>query len=80
MKKLMTLLLMALMVTGLQAQNKSDLPNVTLKDLNGKDVNLSKLSNNGNIYGLILSFSPPGKYPKSLFPSATIGRANKIWS
>ena len=47
MKKLMTLLLMALMVTGLQAQSKSDLPNVTLKDLNGKNVNIAKLSNNG---------------------------------
>ena len=47
MKKLMTLLLMALVVTGLHAQSKSDLPNVTLKDLNGKDVNIAKLSNNG---------------------------------
>ena len=47
MKKLMTLLLMALMVTGLQAQSKSGLPNVTLKDLNGKDVNLAEVSNNG---------------------------------
>lgn len=28
---------------GLQAQQKSDLPNVTLKDLNGKDVNVSSL-------------------------------------
>jgi peroxiredoxin len=48
MKKLMTLLLMALVVTGLHAQTKSDLPNVTLKDLNGKNVNIAKLSNNGN--------------------------------
>ena len=54
MKKLMTLLLMALMVTGLQAQSKSDLPNVNLKDLNGKDVNISKLSNNGN--PIVLTF------------------------
>ena len=48
MKRLMTLLLMALMVTGLHAQSKSDLPNVTLKNLAGKDVNISKLSNDGN--------------------------------
>ena len=48
MKKLATLLLMALMVSGLHAQTKSDLPNVTLKNLAGKDVNISKLSNNGN--------------------------------
>ena len=48
MKKLVTLLLMALMVTGLHAQMKSELPNVTLKNLNGKDVNIAKLNNNGN--------------------------------
>ena len=35
MKKLMTLLLMALVVTGLHAQSKSDLPNVTIKNLDG---------------------------------------------
>ena len=47
MKKLMTLLLMALMVTGLHAQTKSDLPNITLKNLKGKDVNIAKLNNDG---------------------------------
>ena len=46
MKKLMTLLLMALMVTGLHAQTKTDLPNVTLKDLNGKNVNVANLLTN----------------------------------
>ena len=54
MKKLMTLLLMALIATGLHAQSKSDLPNVTLKDLNGKNVNISKLSNNGK--PIVLTF------------------------
>ena len=54
MKKLMTLLLMALVVTGLHAQSKSDLPNVTLKDLNGKDVNIAKLTNNGK--PIVLTF------------------------
>ena len=48
MKKLAAFLLMALMVTGLHAQSKSDLPSVTLKNLAGKDVNISKLSNDGN--------------------------------
>ena len=48
MKKLVALLLMALMVTGLHAQSKTDLPSVTLKNLAGKDVNIAKLSNNGN--------------------------------
>ena len=47
MKKLVTLLLMALMVTGLYAQTKSDLPNITLKNLKGKDVNIAKLNNGG---------------------------------
>ena len=54
MKKLMSLLLMALVFTGLHAQSKTDLPNVTLKDLNGKDVNISKLSNNGK--PIVLTF------------------------
>lgn len=48
MKKLAVLLLLALTFTGLYAQTKSDLPNVTLKNLAGKDVNISKLSNDGN--------------------------------
>ena len=47
MKKVMTLLLMALMVTGLHAQTKSDLPSITLKNLKGKDVNIAKLNNGG---------------------------------
>ena len=45
MKKLAVLLLLAWAFTGLHAQ--SDLPSVTLKNLAGKDVNVSKLSNNG---------------------------------
>ena len=47
MKKLFVLLVALLVVTGLQAQQKSDLPNVTIKNLQGKDVNISTLSNNG---------------------------------
>ena len=35
-------------MAGLHAQSKTDLPNVTVKDLNGKDVNISKIKNNGN--------------------------------
>jgi thiol-disulfide isomerase/thioredoxin len=46
MKKLVALLLMALTFTGLYAQTKNDLPNVTLKDLNGKDVNVANLLTN----------------------------------
>ncbi len=47
MKKLFVFLFAVLVVSGLQAQQKSDLPNVTIKDLQGKDVNIAKLSNNG---------------------------------
>lgn len=54
MKKLTTLLLLALFATGLYAQSKSDFPNVTLKNLDGKDVNISKLSNDGN--PIVLTF------------------------
>lgn len=47
MKKLALLFVMMLAVAGIHAQSKTDLPNVTLKDVNGKDVNISKISNNG---------------------------------
>lgn len=47
MKKLFILLFTVMVVGGLHAQQKSDLPNVTIKDLQGKDVNIAKLSNNG---------------------------------
>ena len=47
MKKLITMLFAVLFVTGLHAQQKSDLPNVTITNLQGKDVNIAKISNNG---------------------------------
>ena len=47
MKRLALLLVMVLAVAGLHAQSKTDLPNVTIKDLNGKDVNIAKLNNDG---------------------------------
>ena len=47
MKKLIVLLFAVLFVAGAQAQQKSDLPNVTIKNLQGKDVNIAKISNNG---------------------------------
>ncbi len=47
MKRLALLLVMVLAVAGLHAQSKTDLPNVTIKNLNGKDVNIAKLNNNG---------------------------------
>ncbi|MBP5572837.1 MAG: TlpA family protein disulfide reductase [Bacteroidales bacterium] len=47
MKKLFALLVAVLVGFGVQAQQKSDLPNVTIKNLQGKDVNIAKLSNNG---------------------------------
>ena len=47
MKRLALLFVMVLAVAGLHAQSKTDLPNVTIKDLNGKNVNIAKLSNDG---------------------------------
>lgn len=47
MKRLALLFVMVLAVAGLHAQSKTDLPNVTVKDLNGKDVNISKIKNDG---------------------------------
>ena len=47
MKKLFVLLFAVLVVTGLHAQQKTDLPNVTVKDLQGKDVNVANLLSNG---------------------------------
>ena len=47
MKKVITFLFALLVMAGVQAQSKTDLPNVTLKNLDGKDVNIAKLSNNG---------------------------------
>ena len=38
---------MMLATAGLYAQTKNDLPNVTIKDLAGKDVNIATLSNDG---------------------------------
>ena len=47
MKKLVLFFLMMLATAGLYAQTKNDLPNVTIKDLAGKDVNIATLSNDG---------------------------------
>lgn len=47
MKKLALFFLMVLATAGLYAQTKNDLPNVTIKDLAGKDVNIATLSNDG---------------------------------
>ena len=47
MKKLIALFVAVMAVSGLFAQQKSDLPNVTIKNLQGKDVNIAKLSNDG---------------------------------
>ena len=47
MKKLFAFLLFSFMFFGLSAQNKSDLPNITLKNLDGQSVNIAELNNNG---------------------------------
>ena len=47
MKKFLALLLFGFMFLGLAAQEKSDLPNITLKTLDGKSINISEISNDG---------------------------------
>ena len=47
MKKFLAFLLFGLMFFGLNAQNKSDLPNITLKNLDGQSVNISEINNGG---------------------------------
>lgn len=47
MKKLALFFMMVLATASLYAQTKNDLPNVTIKDLAGKDVNIATLSNDG---------------------------------
>ena len=37
-----------MMFFDLSAQSKSDLPNITLKNLNGETVNIAELNNDGN--------------------------------
>lgn len=46
-KKLALFFMMVLATASLYAQTKNDLPNVTIKDLAGKDVNIATLSNDG---------------------------------
>ena len=46
MKKLLATLFFGLMFFGLAAQN-SDLPNITLKNLDGQSVNIAELNNDG---------------------------------
>lgn len=48
MKKLLSLVLFGLIFGGLSAQNKTDLPNITLKNLDGESVNIAELYNDGN--------------------------------
>ena len=47
MKKILALLLFGFVFLGLNAQNKSDLPNITLKNLDGQSVNISEINNGG---------------------------------
>ncbi len=47
MKRIIALFIAVLAFTSLNAQQKSDLPNVTIKNMQGKDVNIATLSNDG---------------------------------
>ena len=48
MKKLAILFAFVLSFVAVQAQEKSDLPNVTLKNLEGQNVNIAEITNDGN--------------------------------
>lgn len=47
MKRIIALFIAVLAFTSLNAQQKSDLPNVTIKNMQGKDINIATLSNDG---------------------------------
>lgn len=54
MKKLFLLTIIGLIFLNVQAQEKSDLPNVNIKTLDGKNFNTSEIQNDGN--PIIISF------------------------
>ncbi len=47
MKKLLSFILLGFLGFGMMAQEKSDLPNITLKNLDGESVNVSEINNDG---------------------------------
>lgn len=47
MKKLLSFILLGFLGFGMMAQEKSELPNITLKNLNGESVNVSEINNDG---------------------------------
>ena len=47
MKKLLSLILLGFLGFGMMAQEKSELPNITLKNLDGESVNVSEINNDG---------------------------------
>lgn len=47
MKKLLSFILLGFLGFGMMAQEKSDLPNITLKNLDGESVNIAEINNDG---------------------------------
>lgn len=47
MKKLLSFILWGFLGFGMMAQEKSELPNITLKNLDGESVNVSEINNDG---------------------------------
>lgn len=47
MKKLLSFILLGFLGFGMMAQEKSELPNITLKNLNGETVNVAEINNGG---------------------------------
>lgn len=54
MKKLLIALFIGLLGAAVQAQEKSSLPNITLKTINGESINISEIDNDGK--PIIISF------------------------
>lgn len=54
MKKLLIALFIGLLGAAVQAQEKSSLPNITLKTINGESVNIAEIDNDGK--PIIISF------------------------
>lgn len=47
MKKLLSFILLGFLGFGMMAQEKSDLPNITLKNLDGESINIAEINNDG---------------------------------
>ncbi len=57
MKKLMSFILLGFLSFGMFAQEKSDLPNITLKNLDGESINIAEINNDGKPFLMMFWFT-----------------------